>query len=145
MKNIFYLLIISLVLVGCNTNKKESNEVNLYSQRHYAVDELQYENFTKLTGIKVNFIKANADELIERLKNEGDNSPADLFVSVDAGKLQKASELGLLQKVNNEKINNNDPTFSDCTRIAWVVLKSVGLLRIAIISIKSKLEQRGIG
>ena len=79
----------------------------MYSQRHYAVDKLQYENFTKLTGIKVNVVKANADELIERLRNEGENSPADLFITVDAGKLQKAAELELLQKVNNKIINNN--------------------------------------
>jgi iron(III) transport system substrate-binding protein len=71
------------------------------------VDKLQYENFTKLTGIKVNVVKANADELIERLRNEGENSPADLFITVDAGKLQKAAELELLQKVNNKTINNN--------------------------------------
>jgi iron(III) transport system substrate-binding protein len=55
----------------------------------------------------VNVVKANADELIERLKNEGENSPADLFITVDAGKLQKAAEFELLQKVNNKIINNN--------------------------------------
>ena len=93
--------------MSCDSNEKKSEEVNLYSQRHYSVDELQYENFTKLTGIKVNVIKANADELIERLKNEGENSPADLFITVDAGKLQKAAELELLQKVSNSKINDN--------------------------------------
>jgi len=93
--------------MSCDFNEKKSEEVNLYSQRHYSVDELQYENFTKLTGIKVNVIKANADELIERLKNEGENSPADLFITVDAGKLQKAAELELLQKVSNSKINDN--------------------------------------
>ena len=95
------------MFLSCDSNKKKSNEVNLYSQRHYSVDKLQYENFTKLTGIKVNVVKANADELIERLKNEGENSPADLFITVDAGKLQKAAELKLLQKVNNKTINNN--------------------------------------
>tara|TARA_B100000575_G_scaffold178848_1_gene143412 strand:- start:524 stop:1513 length:990 start_codon:yes stop_codon:yes gene_type:complete len=94
-------------MVSCNTTEKKSSEVNLYSQRHYSVDMLQYENFTKLTGIKVNVIKANADELIERLKNEGENSPADLFVSVDAGKLQKGADLGLFQKINNSTIENN--------------------------------------
>ena len=78
MKKIFYSLLVCL-LVSCNGEKK-SDEVNLYSERHYSVDKLQYENFEKLTGIKVNVIKANADELIERLKNEGENSPADLFV-----------------------------------------------------------------
>jgi len=107
MKNIFYTLIMCSLFLSCNTNEKKSNEVNLYSQRHYSVDKLQYENFTKLTGIKVNVIKANADELIERLRNEGENSPADLFITVDAGKLQKAVELELLQKVNNNIIDAN--------------------------------------
>ena len=95
------------LFLSCDNNEKKSNQVNLYSQRHYSVDELQYENFTKLTGIKVNVIKANADELIERLKNEGDKSPADLFISVDAGKLQRAADLNLLQKVSNSTINTN--------------------------------------
>ena len=95
------------LFLSCDNNEKKSNEVNLYSQRHYSVDELQYENFTKLTGIKVNVIKANADELIERLKNEGDKSPADLFITVDAGKLQRAADLNLLQKVSNTTINTN--------------------------------------
>ncbi len=107
MKNNFYLVVLSFLMIACNTTEKKPNEVNLYSQRHYSVDKLQYENFTKLTGIKVNVIKANADELIERMKNEGDNSPADLFVSVDAGKLQKGADLGLFQKINNSKIISN--------------------------------------
>jgi len=90
---------------GCDIN--ESKEINIYSQRHYEVDRKQYENFEKKTGIKVNIIKANADELLERLKNEGENSPADLFVTVDAGKLQKGVEMGLFQKINNDVINKN--------------------------------------
>ena len=102
------LIICSLLtLSSCTYEQKKSNEVNLYSQRHYTVDEKQYEAFELETGIKVNVIKANADELIERLKNEGSNSPADLFISVDAGKLQKASELDLLQKISNDQINSN--------------------------------------
>ena len=101
------IIVAFLALSSCTSEQKSSNEVNLYSQRHYTVDEKQYEAFELETGIKVNVIKANADELIERLKNEGTNSPADLFISVDAGKLQKASELDLLQKISNEKINSN--------------------------------------
>lgn len=102
-----YIILVFALLIGCDFNEKKSLEVNLYSQRHYKVDEKQYENFTKKTGIKVNVIKANADELIERLKNEGENSPADLFVSVDAGKLQKGANLGLFQKVSSSVIENN--------------------------------------
>lgn len=101
------LFIFFLVASACSTNNETSNEVNLYSQRHYAVDELQYKNFTEKTGIKVNVVKANADELIERLKNEGESSPADLFVTVDAGKLFNAREAGVLQKIPSENINQN--------------------------------------
>jgi iron(III) transport system substrate-binding protein len=94
-------------LSSCVETTKESDEINLYSQRHYKVDEKQYETFEKETGIKVNVVKANADELIERLKNEGKNSPADLFITVDAGKLQKAKDLDLLQKISSPIINQN--------------------------------------
>ena len=113
MKFILKTFFLSIFIIGCSPNKK-SNEINLYSQRHYTVDKKQYENFEKLTGIKVNVVKANADELIERLKNEGENSPADLFITVDAGKLFRAKDLGLLQKVTNPKITRNiDPSLID--------------------------------
>ena len=104
-KYLITILSVLFVLYSCNTN--ESNEINIYSQRHYEVDKKQYENFEKITGIKVNVIKANADELLERLKNEGENSPADLFVTVDAGKLQKGVEMGLFQKINSDEIYKN--------------------------------------
>ena len=92
MKYCIILLISLSSLISCQI--KNSNEVNIYSQRHYEVDKIQYKNFEKLTGIKVNVIKAGADELLERLINEGKNSPADLFVTVDAGKLQKGVGVG---------------------------------------------------
>ena len=112
MKKITYLILIS-ILFSCES-VKEVQEVNLYSQRHYAVDELQYENFTKLTGIKVNVTKANADELIQRLKNEGEKTDADLFITVDVGKLWQAGDMGLLQKINGEIINPNiNPSLLD--------------------------------
>ena len=112
MKKITYLILIS-ILFSCES-VKEVQEVNLYSQRHYAVDELQYENFTKLTGIKVNVTKANADELLQRLKNEGEKTEADLFITVDVGKLWQAGDMGLLQKINTDVINPNiNPSLLD--------------------------------
>lgn len=107
MKRIVVFISTILVLSSCGEEPKKSNEINLYSQRHYKVDEQQYKVFEKETGIKVNVVKANADELIERLKNEGENSPADLFITVDAGKLQKAKDLDLLQKISSPIINQN--------------------------------------
>ena len=107
MKRIVVFISTILVLSSCGEEPKKPNEINLYSQRHYKVDEQQYKVFEKETGIKVNVVKANADELIERLKNEGENSPADLFITVDAGKLQKAKDLDLLQKISSPIINQN--------------------------------------
>jgi iron(III) transport system substrate-binding protein len=76
--------------------------LNLYSSRHYQTDEALYTNFTKQTGIKINRIEAGEDVLLERLKNEGDKSPADVLLTVDAGRLWRAEQLGLLQPVKSE-------------------------------------------
>ena len=120
MKNITLYILIICSLCGCNN--KQSDIVNLYSQRHYKVDEIQYEKFTALTGIKVNVVKSNADELIERLKNEGEDSQADIFISVDAGKLQKAASLDLLQKLSDDiKTNEIPSTLLDKNNL-WVPL-----------------------
>ena len=114
-------LLFVLILTSCQNNQK-SNEINIYSQRHYAVDELQYENFTKETGIKVNVTKANADELIQRMKIEGSSSPADLFITVDVGKLWQAGDMGLLQKVEDETITSGiDSEFLDPNNY-WIPL-----------------------
>jgi len=113
MKKLFYILF-SLILGSCSSVNKNTNEINIYSQRHYNVDEIQYQNFEKLTGIKVNVTKANADELIQRMKNEGENSPADLFITVDVGKLWQGGEMGLFQKFQDESVFANiDPQLLD--------------------------------
>ena len=113
MKNYIYLVVIVL-LSSCMPNTNKSKEINIYSQRHYDSDKMQYKKFEEKTGIKVNVTKAGADELIQRLKNEGDNSQADLFITVDVGKLWQASDMGLFQKFNNQKVFDNiDPQFLD--------------------------------
>mgnify|MGYP001462713504 CR=1 FL=1 len=75
--------------------------LNLYSSRHYQTDEALYSNFTKATGIKLNRIEAGEDPLIERLKNEGAASPADVLITVDAGRLWRAEQAGLFQPVES--------------------------------------------
>ena len=110
------IILVSVLLISfsCDSNKNKTNEINIYSQRHYAVDELQYKNFTEETGIKVNVTKANADELIQRLKLEGESSPADLFITVDVGKLWQAGDMNLLQKINDSTVTKNiDKNFLD--------------------------------
>ena len=83
--------------------------LNLYSSRHYNTDEALYSNFTKQTGIKINRIEAGEDALLERLKNEGARSPADVFVTVDAGRLWRAEQLGLLAPVKSKVLDEKIP------------------------------------
>lgn len=88
----------------------QSNQViNLYSARHYDTDNALYQGFTNKTGIKVNLIEAPADKLIERIKSEGANSPADVLMTVDAGNLWRAQEAGLLQPVSSRALQSAVP------------------------------------
>ena len=84
--------------------------LNLYSSRHYQTDDALYENFTRKTGIKVNRIEAAEDPLIERMKNEGSRSPADVLVTVDAGRLWRAEQAGLLQPVRSKLLEERIPS-----------------------------------
>ena len=83
--------------------------VNIYSSRHYQTDEALYSGFTKLTGIKINRIEAGEDALIERVRNEGARSPADVLITVDAGRLWRAEQLGLLQPVKSRLLESRIP------------------------------------
>jgi len=113
MKNYIYLVVV-IILSSCMPNTNKSKEINIYSQRHYDSDKMQYKKFEEKTGIKVNVTKAGADELIQRMKNEGDNSQADLFITVDVGKLWQASDMGLFQKFEDQTVFDNiDPQFLD--------------------------------
>ncbi|MCL6435491.1 MAG: Fe(3+) ABC transporter substrate-binding protein [Leptolyngbyaceae cyanobacterium HOT.MB2.61] len=88
----------------------QSNRVvNLYSARHYDTDTAIYDGFTKKTGIKVNLVEADADKLIERIKSEGSNSPADVLITVDAGRLWRAQEAGLLQPISSKILKSAIP------------------------------------
>ena len=84
-------------------------ELNLYSSRHYQTDEALYENFTKATGIEINRIEGKGDALIERIKAEGANSPADILLTVDAGRLWRAEQAGLFQPVESEILDAKVP------------------------------------
>ena len=83
--------------------------LNLYSSRHYQTDEALYTEFTRQTGIRINRIEAPEDALIERLRNEGAASPADVLVTVDAGRLWRAEQLGLLQPVKSAVLESRVP------------------------------------
>ncbi len=93
---------------GASDQQKEQ-VVNIYTARHYEVDDVLYQKFTQETGIKVNVVKGKAEELIERLKREGQSTPADLFITVDGGVLNNAKQSGVLQPVTSAVIDENVP------------------------------------
>lgn len=111
----------ALVLSACEqTENKQADEntgpasasageVNVYSSRHYDTDLALYDEFTASTGIKINLIEAGADALIERIKSEGRFSPADVLITVDAGRLWRAEEAGILSDADSEVLNTRVP------------------------------------
>lgn len=86
-----------------------AGDVNVYSSRHYDTDLALYDDFTEQTGIRVNLIEAGADALIERIVSEGDYSPADILITVDAGRLWRAEEAGILDSVNSDVLESRIP------------------------------------
>ncbi|MBY6201716.1 extracellular solute-binding protein [Maritalea mobilis] len=113
----------------------QAQELNLYSSRHYDTDERLYSDFEELTGITINRIEGNADELIARLAAEGENSPADVFLTVDTSRLARAQEMGLLQPVESEileeripaNIQAEDNTWFGFSQRARIIFHAAGL------------------
>ncbi len=97
----------------------QSNVLNLYSARHYSTDEALYSDFTKQTGIKINRIEAGEDALLERIKSEGDKSPADVFLTVDAGRLWVAEQAGIFAPVNSAILNAQIPAHLRLASNTW--------------------------
>ncbi|WP_373494662.1 Fe(3+) ABC transporter substrate-binding protein [Aquiflexum sp.] len=112
-KNIIKLTLIAsfgAILISCGSSSEKVEEVNVYTHRHYEADQKLFDLFSEKTGIKVNVVSASADELIQKLELEGANSPADVLITVDAGRLHRAEEKSLLQSVNSEILNANIPS-----------------------------------
>ena len=117
-RRIFIGIITAALIVSCNqtqseqpesTDNKQGGQVNIYSARHYNTDDQLYDGFTEQTGIKVNLIEGKDDELIERVKSEGANSPADILITVDAGRLWRAAEAGIFAPVESEVLEEKIP------------------------------------
>ncbi|MBO3098375.1 Fe(3+) ABC transporter substrate-binding protein [Gelidibacter pelagius] len=102
----FAICLMTLV-VACGDSKTKKEEVNVYTHRHYKADDELFTKFTEETGIKVNIVNASADELIQRLETEGENSSADILITVDAGRLYRAQSKDLLQPVRSEILEAN--------------------------------------
>lgn len=102
-----------LLLVGCgqpdDAPAVSEAVVNVYSSRHYDTDLRLYDDFTAATGIRVNRIEAGADELIERIGSEGEFSPADLLITVDAGRLWRAEQAEIFTAVASDVLDSRIP------------------------------------
>lgn len=99
----------ALAACGQGGGADGAGEVNLYSARHYDADEQLYGLFEEKTGIRVNRIEMKGDLLLERLKTEGDKSPADVVLLVDAGNFWRAEQAGLLGKLQSRPLETAIP------------------------------------
>lgn len=109
LKNSLAMLVSVAAITITASAAQADGEVNIYSSRHYDTDERLYSDFTKATGIKVNRIEGNINELIERAKAEGENSPADVFITTDAGRLFKLDQDELLSETSSDVLNSAVP------------------------------------
>ncbi|HAC62756.1 MAG TPA: Fe(3+) ABC transporter substrate-binding protein [Cyanothece sp. UBA12306] len=114
---------VNQLLASCGNNQSDTStspspdttttpaegELNLYSSRHYNTDEELYQGFTKETGVKVNLIEGKDDELIERIQSEGENTPADILITVDIGRLWRAQEAGIFTPVSSTILTEKIP------------------------------------
>jgi iron(III) transport system substrate-binding protein len=102
-----FISILGLLLAG--TSFAQDNVLNIYSSRHYQTDEALYSGFTKQTGIRINRIEAGEDALLERIKSEGARSPADVLITVDAGRLWRAEQMGFFQPLKSAVLESRIP------------------------------------
>ena len=98
----------SVLLAGPGA-AQQGAEVHVYSSRHYDTDRELYDAFTRETGIRVRLIEGDADQLIQRIRSEGANSPADVLITVDVARLARAKEAGILQPVRSQVLDSRVP------------------------------------
>ncbi len=130
------LLLSSLVLVS---SVFAVNEINVYSHRHYDTDKKLFKMFEEKTGIKVNVVKAKASALIKRLESEDKNSPADVLITVDAGRLFQAKQKDLLQSINSDYLIKNIPATLRDKDNKWFALTKRS--RVAVYKTKAGIEK----
>ena len=121
-KNVFNTALIAIVFVATSAVSILAHAeefVSVYSARKEVLIKPILDVFTKQTGIKVNLITGKADALLVRLKIEGEASPADVFITVDAGRLQRAKAAGVLQAINSDVLQKNIPENLRDTDSQW--------------------------
>ncbi|MDR7483143.1 MAG: extracellular solute-binding protein [Armatimonadota bacterium] len=109
----------AVVLAGGGPAQAQASVLNLYNARHYDTDQALYDEFTRQTGVRVNLIQGDADQLIERIKAEGAGSPADVLITVDAGRLYRAQQAGLCQRIASPVLSARLPASLRDPEGAW--------------------------
>jgi iron(III) transport system substrate-binding protein len=104
------LTLAAAAVMGFSIAAFADGELNLYSSRHYDTDERLYSDFTDQTGITINRIEGKADELIARMQAEGANSPADILLTVDTSRLERAKNAGVLQSIESALLEERIPS-----------------------------------
>lgn len=102
-------LISGALALAIGSHAMAAGEVNLYSSRHYDSDDRLYSEFEEQTGIRINRIEGKGDELIVRMQSEGANSPADVFITVDTSRLERAKNAGILQSIDSDILEARVP------------------------------------
>ena len=125
MKRVILGAVMALSVTACAEGEvSDGGEVNIFSSRHYDTDLALYEDFTEQTGITVNRIEADADALIERITSEGELASADLLVTVDAGRLWRAEEAGILSSVESDVLAERLPEYLQHPEGLWFGLST---------------------
>jgi iron(III) transport system substrate-binding protein len=118
-KRFLHIIVASIAAASSPISHAQDKTLNLYSSRHYQTDEALYLNFTKIAGVAINRIEAGDDPLIERLRNEGTRSPADVLITVDAGRLWRAEQLGLFAPVSSKVLETRLPESMRAPNKQW--------------------------
>ena len=116
--------LLGLVIASLTTPALADGEVNVYSARKEQLIKPLFDKFTAQTGIAVNLVTGKDDALLERLRLEGDNTPADLLMTADAGRLYRAVEMGLTQPVESEVLTKAIPANLRDANNQWFGLTS---------------------
>ncbi|WP_299108758.1 Fe(3+) ABC transporter substrate-binding protein [uncultured Tenacibaculum sp.] len=126
MRKIISAFVLLVAFAACKTEQKKEEKkeevVNVYTHRHYKADQELFAQFEKETGIKVNVVNAKADELMQKMTTEGELSPADVLITVDAGRLVRAKKKGLLQSATSEFLDKTIPTHLKDVDNNWFAL-----------------------
>jgi iron(III) transport system substrate-binding protein len=125
MKKVIYILCVAILVLSCKSENKtsdEAEELTVYTHRHYESDQDLFKQFEKETNIKLNIVNASADELIQKMSLEGEQSPADVLITVDAGRLYRAKSQNLLQPISSQLIDSIVPTHLKDEDGQWVGL-----------------------